>query len=95
MRIETDDWYTLAEACNASKMPQVTGYRLAKRLGIVEIIFGTRVVKKRDVPKMVANRKRVGNPLWIASPDEAAASALRAVASRKRRERREAREAKA
>ena len=91
MKIETDDWYTLAEACDVAKMPQVTGYRLAKKLGVVEIIFGTRVVRKKDVRKMVENRKRVGNPLWIASHEEAAASALRAVASRKRREREEAR----
>jgi Tat protein translocase TatB subunit len=50
---------------------------------------------KKDVQKMIDNRKRVGNPVWIASYDEAAASALRAVASRKKRERKEAREAKA
>lgn len=90
MKIDTDDWYTLREACEAAKMPQVTGYRLAKKLGIVEVVFGTRVVRKKDVQKMIDNRKRVGNPVWIASYDEAAASARRAVAARKRRERREA-----
>jgi hypothetical protein len=95
MKIETDDWYTLSEACNAAKMPRVTGYRLAKNLGIVEVIFGTRVVRKKDVQKMIDNKKRVGNPVWIASYDEAAASARRAVAARKRREKKEAREAKA
>lgn len=85
MKIDTDDWYTLKDACEAAEMPQVTGYRLAKRLGIVEVIFGTRVVRKKDVQKMIANRKRVGNPVWIESYEEAAASALRAVESRKKR----------
>lgn len=85
MKIDTDDWYTLKEACGAIKMPQVTGYRLAKKLGIVEVIFGIRVVRKKDVQKMIANRKRVGNPVWIESYEEAAASALRAVESRKKR----------
>lgn len=94
MKIDTDDWYTLADACVAAKMPQVTGYRLAKRLGIVEVIFGVRVVRKRDVQKMVENKKRVGNPIWIADGEEAAASALRAVESRMRRLKREARAAK-
>jgi hypothetical protein len=94
MKIDTDDWLMLREACAAAKMPQATGYRLAKNLGIVQVIFGTRVVRKSDIPKMVANKKRVGNPMWIESYEEAAASALRAVASRKRREKQEARAAK-
>jgi hypothetical protein len=94
MKIETEDWYTLREACAAAKMPQVTGYRLAKRLGIVEVVFGVRVVRKKDVAKMIANRKRVGNPTWIESPEEAAAAAILAVESREKRKRREARAAK-
>lgn len=85
MKIDTDDWLTLSDACVEAKMPQVTGYRIAKRLGIVEVIFGTRVVRKKDGQKMIADRKRVGNPVWIESHEEAAASALRAVESRKKR----------
>ncbi len=93
MKIDTDDWFTITEACVAAKMPKSTGGRLAKSLGIVEVIFGVMVVRKKDVPKMVENKKRVGNPRWIESYDEAAEAALRAVKSRMKRQRKAAKQA--
>jgi hypothetical protein len=90
MKIDTDDWFTITEACAAAKMPKTTGSRLAKSLGIVEVVFGVLIVRKKDVSKMVENKRRVGNPRWIESYEEAAAAAERAVKSRMRRLRREA-----
>jgi len=85
MKIDTAEWMTLAEACAAGGFTQSTGYRLAKHLGLIKVVFGVKIVRKADVKTMQDNRKRIGNPDWIESYDAAAAAALRAVESRERR----------
>lgn len=95
MKIETNDWLTLAEAVEQTKLPQRTLYRIAERLGAISEFFGVKCVKKADIPAIVADRKRVGNPRWIESYEEASAAALAAVKSRKRRIAREKRASKA
>lgn len=85
MKIETDEWLTLAEAVAVLKIPQKTLYRIADRLGLVETVFGVRVVRKTDLPKLAGDRKSVGNPRWIEDGDEAGAAAIKATESRRRR----------
>lgn len=85
MKIETDDWMPLADACKEGGFSQSTGYRLAKSLGVIEVVFGVRIIRRKDVETMKKNRKRLGNPNWIASYEEASAAAIRAVESRMRR----------
>ncbi|NBW16899.1 MAG: hypothetical protein EBR82_53870 [Caulobacteraceae bacterium] len=85
MKIDTDDWVTLAEACALAGLPTSTGYRIAKRLGVVKVVFGVRVVRKADIPRIKEDQKARGNPDWIASYDAAADASLRAVESRMKR----------
>lgn len=85
MKIDTAEWTTLAEACKAGGFTKATGYRLAKHLGIIKVVFGVKVVKKADVKMMKENRRPIGNPDWIGSPEAAAEAAIRAVESRERR----------
>jgi hypothetical protein len=92
MRIDTDQWMTLSEACVAGGFTQSTGYRLAQSLGLIKVVFGVKIVRKADVKTMQENRKRIGNPDWIESYDAAAAAALRAVESRERRKKKAAKE---
>ena len=82
MKIDTDDWLTLAEACKAAGLSQSTGYRLAKHLQIIEVFFGVKCVQKQDVSRMMHERRRVGNQRWIASSDDAAQAAIKSVESR-------------
>lgn len=82
MKIETEDWITLADACKLAGIPQASGYRTAKRLGIVENFFGVACVRKRDVATIEANRRRPGNPNWIESWEGAAADAVKGTAAR-------------
>ena len=92
MRIDTDQWMTLSEACVAGGFTQSTGYRLAQSLGLIKVVFGVKIVRKSDVKTMQENRKRIGNPDWIESYDAAAAAALRAVESRERRKKKAAKD---
>jgi hypothetical protein len=92
MRIDTDQWMTLSEACVAGGFTQSTGYRLAQSLGLIKVVFGVKIVRKADVKTMRENRKRIGNPDWIESYDAAAAAALRAVESRERRKKKAAKD---
>lgn len=85
MKIDTKEWITLTEACSIGGFTLPTGYRLAKSLGIVEVIFGVKVIKRADIKTMQSNRKQPGNPDWIGSPEAAAEAALKAVRSRERR----------
>ncbi len=85
MKIETNDWLTMGEACSETGIPQRTVYRIAQRLNLVKEVFGTFIVRRKDLPQIVANKKRVGNPDWIESYEKASASGLRAVESRLRR----------
>lgn len=85
MRLNTDDYIPVAEAARLAGMSESTGRRLAKHLGVVHEFFGVFIVKKSDVETLRQNRKPMGNPDWIASQEEAAAAALRAVESRMRR----------
>ena len=87
MKIETNDWMPLSEAADKTKMSKSTAYRLAQSLGIVEEFFGVRVIRIKDIQTMLDNRKTMGNPDWISSPEAAAAAAVRAVKSRMRRAR--------
>ena len=82
MKIETDDWVTLAEACKEAGLSQSTGYRLAKHLDVIAEFFGVKCVKKSDVDRMKSERRRVGNQRWIASGEQAAEDSAKAVESR-------------
>lgn len=85
MKIDTNDWVSLTEACATVGVSQSTGYRTAKRLGIVQKFFGVYVVKKADAKKIAEGRLPVGNPDWINSGNDAAQAAIRAVESRMKR----------
>jgi hypothetical protein len=85
MKIDTDDWVTLRQACAESGLSLSTGYRLASHLKIVEMFFGVKCVHKSHVQTMKNNRRSVGNQRWIASGEEAAAAAEKSVKSRMRR----------
>lgn len=85
MKIETNDWVTLAEACKLTGLALSTCRRAARRLGALQVFFGAMVVRKSDLPRIVAEKKQTGNPDWIKSYDAAAAAGLRAVASRLKR----------
>lgn len=85
MKLDTDEYIPLAEACGLAGVSPSTGYRLASHLGIVLCFFGVKIVKRADVETMKQNRKRIGNPRWIESYEEAAEAAIKAVASREKR----------
>lgn len=87
MKIDTAEWIALSEACRAGGFSKPTGYRLAKHLGIIKVVFGVKIIRKADIKTMKENRKAIGNPDWISSPEAAAEAALRAVESRERRKR--------
>lgn len=82
MRIETDDWVLLSEAAKISKIPETIVRRLAKELGMEQTFFGCTIMRKGDIPKLAERRRVRGNPKWIASSEDAAEDALRAVESR-------------
>ena len=86
MKIETDDWVRLSEVPSIAQMPETVVRRLASDLGLVETFFGVPVMRRADIPTLVASRRRRGNQRWIASYDEAAADALRAVESRMKKQ---------
>ena len=88
MRIETDDWLPVIDAGRQLGIDKATALRIARRLGIVETIWGVNVVRRADLDRMREDRRAPGNPQWIADGDAAAAAALRAVASRESRRRR-------
>lgn len=85
MRIETDEWMPLSDAIVETGIPQKTLYRIADRLGLSVTLFGVRVVRRADVPKLANGRLPLGNPDWIGDTDKASAAALKAVESRMRR----------
>ena len=82
MKIDTDDWMTLADACKLAGISQPTGYRMAKRLGIVESFFGVACVRKSDVATLEKNRRTPGNPNWIGSWEGAAADGVKGTPAR-------------
>jgi hypothetical protein len=82
MKIDTDEWLPLADACKLAGLPQASGYRLAKRLGIVENFFGVNVVRKRDVETLENSRRTPGNPNWIESWEGAAADGAKGAPAR-------------
>ena len=82
MKIETDDWVLVAEAARIAKIPDTIARRLSKELELARTFFGVAVMKRADIPKLLENRRRRGNPDWIASGEDAAEAALRAVESR-------------
>ncbi len=85
MIIDTDDYITIAEACATTKMSPATFYRAARRLGLEVVIFGAKVVRKSDIQRIEADKKPIGNPLWINSTEAASKAARKAVLSRLRR----------
>lgn len=85
MKLETNDWITLSDACVEAGLSQSTGYRIAKRLGLAEDFFGVKIVRKSDVETLLANKLPTGNPRWAESTEVAAEAALKATASRMRR----------
>jgi uncharacterized protein (DUF2126 family) len=85
MKIDTNDWLPLAEAVVQTGIPQKTLYRIADRLGLAVDVFGVRVVRKSDLPKLVAGRMPAGNPDWIGDYEKASEAAAKATASRMRR----------
>ena len=82
MKIETDDWMPLAEAAGASGLSEAAARRLAHDLGIVQVFFGVKVIRRKDIETLQANRRRPGNQRWIADGEAAAADSLKAVANR-------------
>jgi hypothetical protein len=82
MKIDTDEWIALADACKLAGIPQPTGYRMAKRLGIVENFFGVACILKRDVSTLEKNRRTPGNPNWIESWEGAAADGAKGTPAR-------------
>lgn len=85
MKIDTDEWLPLADAVTRTGIPQKTLYRIADRLGVGATIFGVRVVKVVDLPKLVSGRLTKGNPDWIGSYEKAGEAAVKATQSRMRR----------
>jgi hypothetical protein len=85
MKIDTDEWIALADACRDAGVPQSSGYRTAHRLGIIELFFGMKIIRKSDIRRLVEERLPVGNKDWIESQELAAQAALKATASRQRR----------
>lgn len=82
MKIETNDYLTVTEAGKLSGIPDAVARRLARDLGLVQSFFGVKVMRRADVQKLSENRRKRGNPRWIASYDEASEAALLAVKSR-------------
>jgi hypothetical protein len=85
MKIDTDDYITIADACAKTTMSPATFYRAARRLGLEVVIFGAKVVRKADVRRIEADKRPIGNPLWINSTEAASKAAMKAVRSRLRR----------
>lgn len=85
MKIETDEWIPLADAVAKTGIPQKTLYRIADRLGMKVEVFGVRVVRIADVPKLISGRMPVGNPDWIGNYEKASEAAVKSVESRMRR----------
>jgi hypothetical protein len=77
MQIETDEWLPVIDAGKLAGLDKTTALRLARSLGIVHTFFGVNIVRKSDVSKLEANRRRPGNPNWIESWDGAAADGSR------------------
>jgi hypothetical protein len=88
MKIDTNEWITMAQACTEAGFSLSTGYRLAKQLKIVEVFFGVKCVRKIHVQTMRNNRRQVGNQDWIKSPELASEAAYKSVRSRLKRIRR-------
>jgi len=82
MKIDTDEWIALSDACNLAGLPLSTGYRMAKRMGIVQTFFGVNVIRKSDVSTLEKNRRTPGNPNWIESWEGAAADGGKGAAAR-------------
>lgn len=85
-----DDLVSVPEAAKALGMGESTMRRLAKHLGVGVVVAGRLLVPKSKFAYLAANRKKVGNPRWIESGEEAAEAAIKAVASRERRKKRAA-----
>lgn len=90
MIVDTEKFTTLADGVRDAGFSQSTGYRLAKKLGIVFDFFGVKIMRKSDIKTLQDNRRRVGNQDWIASYDIAADAARAATKSRMERKKREA-----
>lgn len=91
MRIETDDWVTVAEAAVEAKLDGSVARRMAQTLGLSQQIFGVWVIKRTDIATLAARKGRTGNPRWIEDYDEAASAAVKAVASRMKKKKKGAR----
>jgi hypothetical protein len=85
MKIDTDEWVTLAEAVALLGIPQKTLYRIADRLELAATVFGVRVIRKSELGKLEGGRHAVGNPRWAESGDAASAAAEKATESRRAR----------
>lgn len=85
MKIETDDYIPLCDVPMLTGIPQSTAYRIAKRLGLVEEIFGVKIVRKDKVETISNDRKPAGNPVWINDSEAASESAMRSIESRMER----------
>jgi len=85
VKIDTDQWTTLAAACRDAGVSQSTGYRTAKRLRIVHEFFGVKIVRRADVHRLLDERLPIGNADWIRSSEAAGEAARKAVDSRMRR----------
>jgi len=84
MKIETDEWLPVIEAGRILKMDKATALRIARRMGIVETIWGVNVVRRADLDRMREERRAVGNPRWIESGEAAADDSATGNAARRR-----------
>lgn len=84
MLIETDDWVKLSDAARESGVQQSVAYRIAHRIGIVEVIFGAYVVRKADIPKIAAAKLEPGWR-WKTTPMEAVRDSKKATLAKRRK----------
>jgi DNA-binding Lrp family transcriptional regulator len=93
--MNVDDQCSISEAAEAVGVSESTMRRLVQSLGVGVVVAGRTLVPRKRFDTLRTNRKRIGNPRWIESGEEAAAAAIKAVKSRERRKRRAAASGKA
>lgn len=82
MKIETDDWISLAEAMPMLKMSDRAARRLAADMELVHEFFGVKCIRREHVGLLNAHKRKRGNQDWIASGALAGEASKKAVESR-------------
>lgn len=68
------NYLTVPESAKACGMTLNTAYRVAKRLGIVEVMYGRYLIPKAKIAEMKSAKRGKGNPRWAEEPGMAAAA---------------------